>query len=151
MLDPALNPYQPPTGTDSLDSRASVYAMVRSAAGTIMVLVIAITLWTLSVTFLDRLIPSDFDMLLWSVSLLCSLFIAAMLVARTGRFRPRLTHLTLAGFAAIGVYAWLEGRASNAGGSLHAILFYTTAILVPAVLVVATALAPNHPDSTRSQ
>ena len=141
---PASNPYRPPLETDAPQIRLGGRALACSVAGTIMVLAIAVTLWVLTVAFLDRMIPSDFDMLLWSISLLCSLVVAAIIIARTGRFRPRLSHLTLAAIAAIGAYAWLEGQAPKAGGSLHAIVFYVTAVLVPVVLLIATALTPNY-------
>ena len=144
MHESTSNPYRPPVGTEVPHSRATAHAFTCSLAGTVMVLAIAITLWTLSIAFLDRLVPPEFDMALWSTSLLCSLTVAAIIVARTDRFRPRLIHLALAAIVSIGAYAWLEGQADNAGGSLHAALFYVTAVLVPATLLIATALTPNH-------
>ena len=113
-----------------------------------MIFASALILWVLSVGFLDRLVPRQFDMALWSASLLCSLAIPAFLVARTERFRPRILHICLAAMASIGAYAWLEGRASNAGGSLHAASFYVTALLVPILLIGVTALTPRNSKLT---
>ena len=117
--------------------------MLCSIAGAAMILAITVTLWMLTVTFLDRLVPRRFEMVLWSLSLLGSLALSAFLVARSKRFRPRVIHAGLAAIAAIASYAWLEGRASGAGEPHHAVLFYGTAVFVPIVLVGMIALTPN--------
>ena len=145
MPDSSLNPYRPPVATGrSHESRPAAAALVRSLAGTAMTLLIAMVLWALTVAFLDRLVPPSFDMILWSASLLVSLALSAFMVARTERFRPHLLHLGLAAIAAIAVYEWIEGRAPNAGSSLHALLFYLTASLTPVTLIVSVALTPKH-------
>ena len=110
-----------------------------------MIIATALTLWVLTVDILDRLVPRQFDMVLWFFSLLCSLAISAFIIARTIRFRPRVLHVGIAAIVAVGAYAWLEGRSPGAGGSLHATLFHAAAILTPIVLCCTVALTSANP------